>query len=72
MIRLRYADKALQCLHSNGIATSKQQLILFVGVIYRYGVRGTSMDVQGRGVVVGDGSSGQCCWRGKANCVAAV
>lgn len=39
---------------------------------YRYGVRGASVDVQGRGVVVGNGSSGQCSWGGKANCVAAV
>lgn len=30
------------------------------------------MDVQGGGVVVGDGSSGQGCWRGEANHVAAV
>lgn len=39
---------------------------------YRYGVRGAPVDVQGRGVVVGDGSSGQGRWRGEANCVAAV
>lgn len=30
------------------------------------------MDVQGGGVVVGDGSSGQGCWRGEAHRVAAV
>lgn len=41
-------------------------------VTYRYGVRGASVDVQGGGVVVGNGSSGQCCWRGEANCVAAI
>lgn len=39
---------------------------------YRYGVRGASVDVQGRGVIVRDGSSGQCSWRGEANCVAAI
>ena len=43
-----------------------------LNVTYRYGVRGASVDVQGRGVVVGNGSSGQCCWRGEANCVAAI
>lgn len=30
------------------------------------------MDVQGGGVVMGDGSSGQGCWRGEADCVTAV
>ena len=43
-----------------------------LNVTYRYGVRGASVDVQGRGVVVGNGNSGQCCWRGEANCVAAI
>lgn len=38
----------------------------------RYGVRGASVDVQGGGVVVGDGSSGQRRWRSEANCVAAI
>lgn len=45
---------------------------VWVDVTYRYSVRGTSVDVQGRGVVVGDGSSRQCRWRGEANCVAAI
>lgn len=45
---------------------------VWVDVTYRYCVRGASVDVKGRGVVVGDGSSGQCCWRGEANCVAAI
>lgn len=39
---------------------------------YRYGMGGASVDVQGRGVIVGDGSSGQCSWRGEAHCVAAI
>lgn len=39
---------------------------------YRYGVRGAPVDVQGGGVVVGDGGSGQRRWRGEANRVAAV
>lgn len=39
---------------------------------YCYGVGGAAVDVQGGGVVVGDGSSGQGCWRGEANHVAAV
>lgn len=47
-------------------------LEVWVNVTNRYSVRGASVYVQGRGVVVGDGSSGQCGWRGKANCVAAV
>lgn len=37
-----------------------------------YGMRGASMDVQGGGVVVGNGSSGQCCWRGEANSVCSI
>lgn len=46
-----------------------------VGGVYRtycYGVGGAAVDVQDGGVVVGDGSSGQGCWRGEANRVAAV
>lgn len=38
----------------------------------RYGVGGASVDMQGGGIVVGDGGSGQCGWRGEADCVAAV
>lgn len=37
-----------------------------------YSMGGASMDVQGRGVVVGDGGSGQRGWRGEAHCVAAI
>lgn len=36
------------------------------------GVGGRSVDVQGRGVVVRDGSSGQRGWRGEANGVTAI
>lgn len=39
---------------------------------YCYGMRGASVDVQGRSIVVGDCSSGQCGWRSEANCVTAI
>lgn len=41
-------------------------------VTYCYGMRGASVDVQGGGVVVGNGSSGQRCWRGEADCVSPI
>lgn len=41
-------------------------------VTHRYGVGGAAVDVQGGGVVVGDGRSGQRGRRGEAHRVAAV